>query len=68
MCFVKKKKKRKKKWKRTCVDLFHFRLFQTISVITVNLVKTLMDNNTDKIIGLYYFSNHALYIYNPIKF
>lgn len=46
MCFVRKKKKKKKVEKDViCVDLFHFRLFQTISVLIIIL--NLYDENVN---------------------
>lgn len=44
MCFVRKKKKKVEK-DVICVDLFHFRLFQTISVLIITL--NLYDENVN---------------------
>lgn len=58
----------------TCVDLFHFRLFQTISVliIIVNLRydENVNGRNADKIICILFLQSRALiiYAYNPIEF
>lgn len=56
----------------TCVDLFHFRLFQTISVLIIIVNLRYDENvNADKIIDLYTISQSRaliIYAYNPIEF
>lgn len=58
----------------TCVDLFHFRLFQTIFVLIIIVNLRYDENvngwNTDKIICILFLQSRALiiYAYNPIEF